>query len=72
MYDYGVQDKNPHAVALGRLGGKALARKMTPKQRQAWARLGGLTRSRKYSKEQLSRWAKLGGRPAKGTKGGKK
>jgi len=54
--------KNPHAVALGALGGKARARKTT---RKAWARLGGLARARSHSREKLSRWAKLGGRPRK-------
>ena len=57
--------KNPHAVALGALGGKARARKTTPKERKAWARLGGLARARSHSREKLSRWAKLGGRPRK-------
>ena len=63
--------KSPHAVALGKLGGKARAQKTTPEQRKAWARLGGLARARKHSKEELSQWAKLGGRPSKGEKGGK-
>jgi len=41
------EPKNPHAVALGRLGGKAKTLKpkgfaaATPEQRAAWGRLGG-------------------------------
>jgi len=55
--------KNPHAAALGKLGGKARAAKTTSEQRKAWARLGGLARAQRHSKKQLSKWAKLGGRP---------
>jgi len=53
MYDHGVERKrkNPHAVALGRKGGKkggpARAAKMTPEQRQEAAR-----------KAVLARWAR--------------
>jgi hypothetical protein len=61
-----VAGKNPHAMALGNLGGKARARNTTPEQRRAWARLGGMARARRHSKKQLSKWAKLGGRPPKG------
>ena len=71
-YDSAVREKNPHAVALGKLGGKARAQKTTAEQRKAWARLGGLARARRHSKEELSRWAKLGGRPPKTVKGGKR
>lgn len=55
--------KNPHAAALGKLGGKARAKKTTPEERKTWARLGGLARAKKHSKQQLSKWAKMGGRP---------
>lgn len=55
--------KNPHAAALGKLGGKARAKKTTPEERKAWARLGGLARAKKHSKQQLTKWAKMGGRP---------
>ncbi len=58
--------KNPHAVALGELGGKARMANMTPEERKAWARLGGKARAARHTKEELSRWAKLGGRPRKG------
>ncbi len=57
--------KNPHAVALGKLGGIARARLTTRQQRSAWARLGGLARAAKHDKVTLSKWAKLGGRPPK-------
>jgi hypothetical protein len=55
--------KNPHAVALGKLGGKSRAQKTSSEERQEWARLGGLTRAKKYPKAMLSKWAKKGGRP---------
>ena len=63
--------KNPHAVALGQLGGEARARTTTREQRQAWARMGGQARASRHSKRELSKWGKLGGRPRKATKGGK-
>ena len=59
-------EKNPHAAALGRLGGRARAGKTTAEERKAWARLGGLARAKKHSKQQLTKWAKMGGRPPKG------
>jgi hypothetical protein len=62
--------KNPHAVALGRLGGQSRVTKTTPEQRCSWARLGGLARAKKHSKEELSQWAKLGGRPVEATERG--
>jgi hypothetical protein len=57
--------KNPHAVALGRLGGKSRARKTSSQDRKEWARLGGLARAKHHSKAELSKWAKKGGRPKK-------
>ncbi len=59
-----MEGKNPNAVALGKLGGKARAAKSTAEQRAAWARLGGLARAKRHSGEELSRWASLGGRPS--------
>jgi len=56
--------KNPHAVALGKLGGTARADSTTAGQRKEWARLGGLARAKRHSKAELSRWAKMGGRPS--------
>jgi len=65
--------KNPHAVALGGLGGKARIQKTTKVQRQEWARLGGLARAERHGKAELSKWGKKGGRPAKSDlKGGGK
>jgi len=55
--------KNPHAVALGRLGAKSRAKKTSAEERREWARQGGLARARKYSKTMLTKWAKKGGRP---------
>ena len=63
-YDIDMK-KNPHAAALGKLGGKARARKTTLEERKAWARLGGLARAKRHSKQQLTEWAKMGGRPPK-------
>jgi hypothetical protein len=55
--------KNPHAVALGKRGGKARAEKTTPEQRKQWAASGGKVRAKRHSKAELREWAKLGGRP---------
>jgi hypothetical protein len=55
--------KNPHAVALGKLGGKSRVRRTSPEERREWAKLGGLARAKKYPKATLSKWAKKGGRP---------
>jgi hypothetical protein len=41
------KEKDPHAVHLGRMGGKARLRKMTPEKRREIAR-----------KASLARWAK--------------
>lgn len=64
-----MKTKNPNAVALGKLGGKARAAKTTAEQRRLWARMGGLARARNHSRAELSRWAKLGGRPTEEQKG---
>jgi hypothetical protein len=58
--------KNPHAVQLGKLGGKSRAKKTSAEERREWARLGGLARAKKYPKTMLSKWAEKGGRPKKG------
>ena len=42
--------KNPHAVALGRKGGKARIQKMTPEQRSDIARKAVLARWAKHRK----------------------
>lgn len=66
-----AQKKNPHAVALGKLGGRARIDSLSPKERSEFARkggkAGGKARAAKLTKEQLSaigqkaaaaRWAK--------------
>ncbi len=55
--------KNPHAVALGTLGGTARFLSTTAEQRRHWAKLGGLARAKAHSADELSKWAKKGGRP---------
>ena len=72
MYSVPMSGKNPHAVALGRRGGRARVKKTTSAQRKEWARLGGLARAKRHSEKELSKWAKMGGRPPKGKKGGKR
>jgi general stress protein YciG len=57
--------KNPHAVALGKLGGEARANNTSPEKRKEWARLGGLARAERHPKAELSKWGKKGGRPPK-------
>jgi hypothetical protein len=46
------KDKDPHAVALGRKGGKARIEKMTPERRSEIARKAVLARWAKYKKDQ--------------------
>ena len=50
-----AKKKNPHAVALGRLGGlkggRALAKKLTPEQRSEIARRASIARWAKQKKE---------------------
>lgn len=43
--------KNPHAVALGRNGGRARARKLTAEQRTESARLAGKARAKQRAEE---------------------
>lgn len=52
--------KNPAAVALGRLGGKASAESRSSEERSEAARKAGLARSRKLSAEERRRVAMLG------------
>jgi hypothetical protein len=47
VYDDVVKRKNPHAKAMGKLGGKARARVLTDDQRKAIARMGGLAKAAK-------------------------
>lgn len=52
--------KNPAAVALGSLGGKASAESRSPQERSDAARRAGLARSKKLSTEERRRIAMLG------------
>jgi general stress protein YciG len=45
-------EKDPHAVALGRKGGKARIQKMTPEKRSEIARKAVLARWAKHRKDQ--------------------
>lgn len=60
------KDKNPHAVALGKLGGPARAKRLSAKRRSAIAKKAGQARTKKVSaaerqriarKAALARWA---------------
>jgi len=52
--------KNPHAVALGKLGGKARAKSLTPEQRTAIAQKAAAARNASLSSMECRRIAKLG------------
>jgi hypothetical protein len=54
-----AKKKNPNAVALGKLGGKARAEKLSPEQRAEIARSAGLARNIKLSAAKRSEIAKL-------------
>jgi hypothetical protein len=54
-----AQKKNPNAVALGKLGGKARAKKLSSEQRAEIARNAGLARNVKLSAAKRSEIAKL-------------
>ncbi len=47
------REKDPHAVALGRKGGKARLQKMTPEQRSEIARKAVLARWAKEKKKKI-------------------
>ena len=57
---------NPHASALGKLGGAARTKKLTPAQRSEIARKAGLARNQKLTPEERQRIAALGGRASAG------
>ena len=57
---------NPHARALGRLGGKARTENLSPEERTRIARKAGLARSRKLNAIERKRVAALGGKASKG------
>ena len=57
---------NPNASALGKLGGAARTKNLTPARRSEIARKAGLARSRKLSPEERKRIAALGGKASRG------
>jgi general stress protein YciG len=57
---------NPHASALGKLGGPARSKKLTPARRTEIARKAGLARSQQQSPEERKRLAALGGKASAG------
>jgi general stress protein YciG len=61
-----MKNKNPHARALGELGGKARNKKLSPERRSEIARKAGLARSQKLSVAERKRIAALGGKASAG------
>lgn len=55
----GKNKPNPHAQALGTLGGKARAKKLSDAEITKIASQGGKARAKKLSADELSRIAKL-------------
>ena len=54
--------KNPHAVALGRWGGKRRAQVLSQEERQEIARNAGLARVAKASADEMAAPGKKGGK----------
>jgi hypothetical protein len=54
-----ARKKNPNAVALGKLGGKARAEKLSPERRSEIARKAGNARTSRLSAMERSQIAKL-------------
>ena len=54
-----ARKKNPNAVALGKLGGRARAEKLSPEKRSEIARKAGLARNITLSAAKRSEIAKL-------------
>jgi len=62
------EDKpNPHAAALGRLGGKARLKTLTPQQRQEIASKAGRARAEQLSAKRRKEIAAMGGKASAGT-----
>jgi hypothetical protein len=55
-----VKKKNPAAVALGKLGGKARAKTLSPEERSRIAELGAAARGKKLSAAERKRIAMMG------------
>jgi hypothetical protein len=58
---------NPHAAALGKLGGKARLKKLTPQQRHDIASKAACVRAEKLSAERRKEIAAMGGKASSGT-----
>jgi hypothetical protein len=58
---------NPHAAALGKLGGKARLEKLTPQQRHDIASKAARVRAEKLSAERRKEIAAMGGKASAGT-----
>jgi general stress protein YciG len=58
---------NPHAAALGKLGGEARLKKLTPQQRQEIASKAGRARSEQLSAKRRKEIAAMGGKASAGT-----
>ena len=59
MIGYMKAEKNPNAVALGKLGGKARAASLSPAERSEAASKAGKARNQQLSAAERSRIAKL-------------
>jgi hypothetical protein len=57
---------NPHASALGKLGGTARAKKLTAAERSEIARRAGVARSQQLTAAERQRIAALGGKASAG------
>jgi general stress protein YciG len=58
---------NPHAAALGKLGGEARLKKLTSQQRQEIASKAGRARSEQLSAKRRKEIAAMGGKASAGT-----
>ena len=56
----GMSNKNPNAVALGSLGGKKRAQRLTKEERTRIARKASMAAQKKITKEQRRRWGLAG------------
>jgi hypothetical protein len=57
-----MSEKNPHAVALGSLGGKQRAQRLTKEERSRIARKASRAAQKKITPEQRRRWGLAGAR----------
>jgi len=54
-----AEKKNPHAAALGKLGGRARMDRLSRAEKTKLSKKGGLARAKKLSAAELSRIGKL-------------